>query len=96
MMAFAPRLLHGYMVEAGTESLSLEIKDETALMDLAQDLVDRVPNRVLRLDDVHEGSVEEWPADLRRVNLRAPLGKIAGHGLTFEGRPLHVHLFGEE
>ncbi|MHC4933988.1 MAG: ARPP-1 family domain-containing protein [Planctomycetota bacterium] len=102
MLEFAPRLLHGYMVEAGTQAVSLEAPARRGL-DLvrrAQKLVDDTPSRALKLEDSEKStfeSLEETPqaGRVRCVNLRTPLGKTLGHGLLYDGRPLHLHLFGE-
>jgi hypothetical protein len=96
MLAFAPRLLHGYMVEAGTNALALEpprASDGTAL-ELARALIDDVPERVARLEDDARGTQERWPEGLRRVQLKEPLGRVVGHGLLYEGRPLYLFLSG--
>jgi hypothetical protein len=102
MTEFAPRLLHGYMVEAGTQAVSLEppAKSGRELVQLAQKLVDETPSRVLKLEDVENTTFDgleetSTPGRVRCVNLRTPLGKTLGHGLLYDGRPLHLHLFGD-
>lgn len=97
MLAFAPRLLHGYMVEAGTNALALEPPraSDGAALEAARELLDGVPERVGRMQDDVRGTQESWPDGLRRVVLREPLGRVVGHGLLFEGRPLYLFLSGE-
>lgn len=100
MLAFAQRLLHGYVMEAGSKAISLRAP-ASGVADLeksAVTMVDHVVSGALKMQDVKGGTVDEWPQEkneqlLRRVNLLGSRGRVLGHGLLLRGRPLHLSLF---
>jgi hypothetical protein len=89
MLAFAPRLLRGYLLEQGAAGLTLEPRHGQAdeLRAWVQHHLDTVPERASRLEEESAGS-GTWPEGLRRVTLREPLGRIVGHGLLHDDQPL--------
>jgi len=94
MSAFAPRLLHGYLMESkGEISLQAPTRGVSDLEQRAVAAVDRFTAAGLKLVDVPGGSVVEWPDKLRRVNILGVNRNLLGHGLLLDGRPLHVTLF---
>ena len=102
MLAYAPRLLHGYLAEAGTKAIRLTEPTQGGerIQELARMLIDRVSQSALKLQDVKGGTTGEWPAKkgkilLRRVNIMAGRTAVAGHGLLYKGRPLHITLFAD-
>jgi len=91
MLAYTPRLLHGYMVEAGTSKLDLRARKDGAdkLVDLQ-----RLPQLTTQVVAVEKGSHAGWQkAGLQCVNLLGSGGRILGHGLLQFERPLHITLF---
>ena len=95
MLAFAPRLLHGYLFEAGDEGVALTKPaaaqgPATALVTLE---LEGLTSRALKLEAVDGYGRAK---DKRRVNIMGPAATIIGHGLlTAKNRPIHVTLFGE-
>ena len=97
MLAFAPRLLHGYLAEAGTDAIRLTAptRGHERIQKLARKLIDKVSQNALKLSDVPGGTKDEWPKGLRRVNIMASRTAVVGHGLLLDERPLHMTLFGD-
>ncbi len=98
MMQFAPRLLHGYLLEAGSRPLRLAAPGAGAagLLTQAKRLIEELPGTTARFDDSDDqrGTREGWPEGLRRVLLRDGTGNILGAGLLVGDRPLHVTVYG--
>ena len=61
MLAYAPRLLHGYLAEAGTKAIRLTepTRGGERVQELARMLVDRVSQTALKLQDVTGGMTDE-------------------------------------
>lgn len=97
MLAFASRLLHGYLAEAGTDAIRLvaPTRGHERIQKLARKLMDKVSQNALKLSDLTGGTNDEWPKGLRRVNIMAGPTAVVGHGLLLNGRPLHMTLFGD-
>lgn len=92
---FAPRLLPGYLRDAGR---SIEVRPVDAgapVAELARRLLEDVPNAAVRVEVVERGTREGWPEGVRCVNLRGAGGAPLGHGLLAGSRPIHLTLFGE-
>ena len=96
MLAFASRLLHGYLAEAGTDAIRLTAptRGHERIQELARKLIDKVSQNALKLSDV-PGGIVYWPKGLRRVNIMAGRTAVVGHGLLLDERPLHMTLFGD-
>ena len=97
-MAYAPRLLYGYLLEAGRDGIRLKRSragSESPSMDLATRLFDHLPERCMLEETRRALKNDGWPAGLRRVNLRNASRQIIGHGLLMGSRPVHLALFGE-
>jgi hypothetical protein len=96
MMAFAPRLLRGYLLEAGERGASLEIpkSNDGTLLKRVAEFLEAVPRGAAHLEEVPFGDQhEERPKGLKRVHvMRGPT--IIGHGLVdADYRPVHVSIF---
>jgi len=96
MMEYAAPLLHGYSLEAGPEGLEVvePASRSRQLVEDAEAMIDGLPGRVGRMEEDERGTREEWPDQLRRVNLRNLAGATVGHGLLHDKRPVHFTLFG--
>jgi len=96
MMAFAPRLLRGYLLEAGEKGASLEIPSgDGTLLKRVEEFLESVPRGSARLEEIKldDDRREEWPQGLKRVHVMRN-GGIIGHGLVdADYRPVHVSLF---
>jgi len=98
MVQFAPRVLSGYLLEAG-DRVRLNRKsggaakiEEMALKFLSDDL----PRQVKSVVDVRTAlGADDWPKGMRQVNLQSPGRRVIGHGLLVGDQPLHLSLFGE-
>jgi len=99
MLAFAPRLLRGYLLEAGEDGIRVTPPMDALGLEKVQGFLKALPERGLRvvrekLEDVRRG-YERAPKGLCRVNLVGVSGEIAGHGLLVDDAPIHLTLFGE-
>ena len=93
LLAFAPRLLSGYLMESkGEIGVRAPTRGVPDLQRRAGAVVDRVTLAGLRLVAVSGGSLD-WPAKLRRVNILGARDRLLGHGLLIDGRPLQITLF---
>lgn len=96
MAAFAPRLLRGYLLEAGEQGVSLEVPSGNgSLLKQVEEFLDGVPRGAARLEEIELGAEreKEWPAGLKRVHVMRG-GTIIGHGLVdADYRPVHVSIF---
>ncbi len=97
MMQFAPRLLHGYLLEAGGKPLRLAPPGAGAagLLAQANKLIEDLPQIAARFEDGEDqrGTRDGWPEGLRRVVLKDGVGVVLGAGLLTGDRPLHLTLF---
>ncbi|MHC4958762.1 MAG: ARPP-1 family domain-containing protein [Planctomycetota bacterium] len=97
LLEFAPRLLHGYLIEAGPKGISLEpaTRGIDAAQKRAADVLDRVTNSALKIVDVESGTHrDEWAGrGIRRVNLVGARGSVVGHGVLLNGRPVQMTFF---
>ena len=99
MMEFAPRLLHGYLVEAG-DAIRLERPADGALSQrfgIAVRALGDVAGKTATVEVlVDRGTRAGWPESLgglRQVNLRNAAGAIIGHGIVHGDRPIHLTVF---
>jgi hypothetical protein len=99
MMAFAPRLLRGYLLEAGEKGASLEIPSGGGtLLKRVEEFLETVPRGSARLEEIPfnedpENEKKERPTGLKRVHVMRS-GAIIGHGLVdADYRPVHVSIF---
>jgi len=96
MMAFAPRLLRGYLLEAGEKGASLEIPSgDGTLLKRVEEFLESVPRGSARLEEIKldDDRRDEWPKGLKRVHVMRS-GEIIGHGLVdADYRPVHVSIF---
>jgi len=98
MVELAPRLLAGYLLEAGDQiRLTRKAGGVNEIEELARKfLSDELPRQVKSVVDVRTAqSADDWPKGMRQVNLQTPTRKVVGHGLMVGSRPLHLTLFGE-
>ncbi|MHC4162888.1 MAG: ARPP-1 family domain-containing protein [Planctomycetota bacterium] len=97
MMAFAPRLLRGYLLEAGEKGASLEMpSSDGTLLKRVEEFLETVPRGSARLEEIKldRNRKDEWPKGLKRVHVMRH-GRIIGHGLVdSDYRPVHVAIFG--
>ncbi|MFI5402860.1 MAG: hypothetical protein ACHQ1G_07990, partial [Planctomycetota bacterium] len=99
MLAFAPRLLRGYILEAGEDRVRVTpplggggiLKVEEYLKALPG-LGGRLERRALEDKAYGYGPA---PKGLCRANLVAASGELKGHGLLVDDVPIHLTLFGE-
>jgi hypothetical protein len=98
MVQFAPRVLSGYLLEAG-DSVRVNRKgggaagiEALALKFLADDLPRQVKNVV---ESRNAQTTDDWPKEMRQVNLQTPSRQVVGHGLLVGDQPLYLSLFGE-
>ncbi len=99
MLAFAPRLLRGYLLEAGEDGIRVTPPVGALGLAKVQGFLEALPARGLRverqkLEDVARGYARA-PKGLCRVSLVGVSGEIAGHGLLVDDAPIHLTLFGE-
>jgi len=95
MAAYAPRLLRGYLVEAGEAGISLEAPAKGGqALSAVTDLLDRLPEQMkMVVEEPFRGTREDWPAGMERVTLRSPAGAVMGHGLLLNARPVQLSIF---
>ncbi len=99
MLAFAPRLLRGYLLEAGEDGIRVTPPTGALGLEKVQGFLEALPARGLRverekLEDVARGYARA-PKGLCRVNLVGVAGETLGHGLLVDDTPIHLPLFGE-
>jgi negative regulator of sigma E activity len=97
MLAFAKRLLRGYLLEAGAGGIRLAAGGRGR--EEAAGFLKGLPGRGLRL--VREPIVipgvdrtNHAPEGLARANLVDAQGRMIGHGLVLDDAPVHLTLFG--
>ncbi len=99
MVAFAQRLLRGYLVEAGDDGIRLAPPRAAGRgLGAVQGLLEGLPARGLRTDRHRLDGADpllKIPEGLCRANLVDPSGRIMGHGLLIDDTPIHLTLFGE-
>jgi hypothetical protein len=98
LVQFAPRLLRGYMLEAGGRVKLAPANGRTAaqLANVREYLGEHVPRVAQTIVDVRTAKdEEEWPKGMRQVNLLSPTRKVIGHGLLVGDRPVHLTLFAD-
>jgi len=99
MLAFAPRLLRGYLLEAGEDGIRVTPPTGALGLEKVQGFLEALPARGVRverekLEDVARGYARA-PKGLCRANLVGVAGEILGHGLLVDDTPIHLTLFGE-
>lgn len=99
MLGFAPRLLRGYLLEAGEDGIRVTPPVGAGGLARVQGFLEAMPSRGLRverqkLEDEAQG-YSHAPEGLCRANLVGPSGQIMGHGLLIDDTPIHLTLFGE-
>jgi hypothetical protein len=96
MTAFAPRLLRGYLLEAGEKGASLEVPSGNGtLLKQVDEFLEMVPRGSAHLDEIKldKDRKKEWPKGLKRVHVMRG-ATIIGHGLVdADYRPVHVSIF---
>jgi hypothetical protein len=105
MLAFAPRLLRGYLLEAGDDGIRVGAPGVGGAEERVARLLEGVPGRGLRvereaLDTFADAVAKERgtrgaPDGVARVTLFAASGQAVGHGLVHGDTPIHLTLFGE-
>lgn len=91
MLDLAPRLLVGYMLEAGPKGIEVRTaRENQPLLDRAKEILEKLPERT-----THLGELKKWDGDIRAVNLTDGTQRVIAHGLVRGNRPLHLTLFGE-
>jgi anti-sigma-K factor RskA len=103
MLAFAARLLRGYLLEAGEDGIRVappRVADRG--LDAVQKLLDGMPGRGLRIERVPLDVIEDKfdkhspaPAGVARVTLLTSGGHPVGHGIVRDDTPIHLTIFGE-
>lgn len=96
MLDSAPRLLEGYLIEAGPDAIEIEKAQGGGddLVEQAERLLDRVPQRSAQLEVVTAGR-DNWPEGMRAINLRDGVRRVVGHGLVIGERVIQLSLFGD-
>jgi hypothetical protein len=99
MLAFAQRLLRGYLLEAGDDGIRLAPpRAGDGRLGAVQGLLEGLPARGLRMDRRGLDDSDPMlriPKGLCRANLADASGRIMGHGLLIDDAPIHLTLFGE-
>jgi anti-sigma-K factor RskA len=102
MLAFAPRLLRGYLLEAGEDGIRVAPPRGAGRgPEAVRKLLEGVPGRGLRVErqrlDVpqYERDKHPAPAGVARVTFVTSDGRAAGHGIVRDDTPIHLTLFGE-
>jgi anti-sigma factor RsiW len=95
MLEFAPRLLRGYLHEAGEDGIRATAPVGGGALLRTQGFLDSMPGRGLRVDRQKVEGFGSAPEGLCRVNLVSASGGIAGHGLLIGDTPIHLTIFGE-
>jgi hypothetical protein len=102
MIAFAPRLLRGYLLEAGEDGIRIAPPRPAGRgPEMVQKLIDGMPGRGLRVErqrlDVPEDQHDKHPAPagVARVTFLTSGGHPVGHGIVRDDTPIHLTLFGE-
>jgi hypothetical protein len=91
MLDLAPRLLLGYMLEAGPKGIEVRTAEENApQLERAKRILEKLPERTVRHKDV-----KEWDGGIRAVSLTDGTQRVLAHGLVQGNRPLHLTLFGQ-
>ncbi|MHC4818674.1 MAG: ARPP-1 family domain-containing protein [Planctomycetota bacterium] len=96
MMAFARRLLRGYLLEAGERGASLEVPSGSGtLLKQVGEFLETVPRGSAHLEEIELDNDRkgEWPKGLKRIHVMRG-ATIIGHGLVdADYRPVHVSIF---
>ncbi|MHC4953990.1 MAG: ARPP-1 family domain-containing protein [Planctomycetota bacterium] len=98
MVDFAPRLLCGYLLEAGDRiRLDAGAGGAVKIEAMARKFLDdTLPQNVGRIADTRTAKdAADWPQGMRQVNLQTPTREVVGHGLMIGEHPIHLTLFGE-
>jgi hypothetical protein len=102
MLAFAPRLLRGYLLEAGEDGIRVAPPRAAGRgPEAVQKLLAGMPGRGLRVErqrlDVPEDAHDKHPAPagVARVTFLTTGGHPLGHGIVRDDTPVHLTLFGE-
>ncbi|MEM8885831.1 MAG: DUF6569 family protein [Planctomycetota bacterium] len=95
MMEFAPRLLQGYLLEAGPKIQLKPANGGTARARKAVEdqLGERLPQLAQRIDDART-AWEDVPKGMRQVNLVAHSGRVVAHGLFVGKQLVQLSVFG--
>ncbi len=93
MLECAPRLLLGYVREAGTKvRIQPLARVKTGLMQQVQEVIDQVAEGGEGAELTKEG----WPSGVRSVSLQATgPDRLRAHGLLMLSRPMHLTLLPE-
>jgi len=99
MLAFAPRLLRGYLMEAGEDGIRITPPRVAGRpRETVETFLRGLPGRPLHVErELLEGAAGGYagaPAGLCRATLVGSGGQVAGHGLLVNGTPVHLTLFG--
>jgi len=93
MLAFAPRLLHGYLLEAGE---AIELRKPTDAAPKVQKVLDEVAERATKREPVADMGTEiPKELGLERVRLLDATGNVVGHGIVHGNRPVHLTIFAD-
>jgi hypothetical protein len=99
MLGFAPRLLRGYLLEAGEDGIRLTPPTGALGLEKVEGFLKALPERGLRVEreklEAVKSGYERAPKGLCRANLVGVSGEIVGHGLLVDDTPIHLTLFGE-
>jgi hypothetical protein len=94
MVALAPRLLRGYLLEAGEDEIRLAAPRVAGRgIETVKGFLGELKGRGLR---VERKPLEDGRSDgLSRANIVGSAGEIVGHGLVLDETPIHLSLFSE-
>ena len=98
MVEFAPRLLAGYLLEAGDRvRLGKPLGNARQLQKTVDRFIgEQFPTLVKTF--ANAGTAHDpvdWPKGMRRVDLLTPTRQVLGHGLFIGDNPVHLTIFGE-
>ncbi len=97
MLGFAPRLLRGYLLEAGEDGIRVTPPLGANGLAKVQGFLEAMPARGLRVErEKLEGAgYERAPKGLCRANLVGQAGQVIGHGIFVGDTPIHLTVFPE-
>jgi hypothetical protein len=98
MLDMAPRLLRGYLLEAGdairvTPARAGATDAANRIQEMVQAALDDFPQRPIRIEETTKGSLDRrTELGIRQITLRTS-NRVVGHGLIDRSGPIHLSLF---